>query len=115
VDEEYPAGLTYVFPRTHDVLVGGTADEGDWSLEVRPEAQQQILERAQELVPEIEGLQTLGSGVGLRPARPRIRLERVKTAPVPTIAAYGHGGSGVTLSWGTAQRVVELTSTVLPR
>jgi len=116
VDEDHPRGITYVFPREHDLLVGGTVDEGDWDLEVRPEVQTAMLERAAELVPALTGSRVLGAAVGLRPARPRIRLEVVDpaelSASVPVIAAYGHGGSGVTLSWGTAEAVLDLAEAI---
>ena len=47
--------------------------------------------------------------VGLRPGRPEIRLER-ETLPdgVPCVHNYGHGGSGVTLSWGCAEETLRL-------
>ncbi|KAL6421870.1 hypothetical protein ACFW04_010788 [Cataglyphis niger] len=53
------------------------------------------------------------SWVGLRPGRPRVRLE-CETLSSPTgkeikvIHNYGHGGSGVTLCWGCATDVVEM-------
>ena len=44
--------------------------------------------------------------VGLRPVRPRnVRLET--EAGTRIVHNYGHGGSGVTLSWGCALEVVE--------
>ncbi|HET9482981.1 MAG TPA: FAD-dependent oxidoreductase, partial [Xanthomonadales bacterium] len=47
--------------------------------------------------------------VGLRPYRPSgfvVRREDVGARPV--VHHYGHGGAGITLSWGTAQQAVEL-------
>jgi D-amino-acid oxidase len=45
--------------------------------------------------------------VGLRPFRQdNVRVEREPGTCV--IHNYGHGGSGVTLSWGCAQEVVSL-------
>lgn len=110
-DEGNPAGLTYVIPRRNDVVVGGTAIAGSWDLNVDPEVEAGILERATRLVPALRDQPIIGRGVGLRPARSSIRLEQIGGAPVPTIAAYGHGGAGVTLSWGTAERVVALSET----
>jgi D-amino-acid oxidase len=46
--------------------------------------------------------------VGFRPTRSRIRVERVDLDGVPLIHNYGHGGSGVTVSWGCAQEVRQL-------
>jgi D-amino-acid oxidase len=48
----------------------------------------------------------LAHRVGLRPVRPQVRLE---TQAVPggrhVVHNYGHGGAGVTLSWGCALAV----------
>jgi D-amino-acid oxidase len=47
--------------------------------------------------------------VGLRPGRPEIRLEREDVAQgPPRVHNYGHGGSGVTLSWGCAEDTLAL-------
>jgi D-amino-acid oxidase len=47
--------------------------------------------------------------VGLRPARSAVRLERETPRPGSTLVHnYGHGGAGVTLSWGCAGEVSEL-------
>ena len=48
--------------------------------------------------------------VGLRPGRMEVRLEREEKNGKYLIHNYGHGGSGVTLSWGCADEVVELAN-----
>jgi D-amino-acid oxidase len=100
------ADLTYVVPRAHDIVVGGTAQEGEWSRTPSPDDAEAILERARRLVPELAGAAVLRHRVGLRPARPQVRVERVGDV----VHCYGHGGAGVTLSWGTADEVVALVS-----
>lgn len=115
LDDEHPDGLTYVLPRIDDVIVGGTGEAGSWDLEADPKTEAGILERAVALVPELRGLPVLSRRVGLRPARPTIRLECVApdaAGGMATIAAYGHGGAGVSLSWGTAERIVDLVHEV---
>ena len=97
-------GPTYVVPRSRDIVVGGTAVEGEWSRTPSPEVATAILERAARLVPEISEARVLRHKVGLRPARPSVRLEREGRI----VHCYGHGGSGVTLSWGCAEEVVSL-------
>ena len=97
-------GPTYVVPRSHDIVVGGTDEEGDWSRTPSPEAAREILERATRLVPELAGARVLRHKVGLRPVRPAVRVERVGDV----VHCYGHGGAGITLSWGTADEVVGL-------
>jgi len=99
-----PQANTYVFPRSRDIVVGGTDDEGEWSRTPSPETARAILERAERLVPRLRGARVLRHKVGLRPVRPAVRLER--TGDV--VHAYGHGGAGVTLSWGVADEVVSL-------
>src|SRR3954470_13334822 len=43
-------GPTYVVPREHDIVVGGTDTEGEWSRTPSPEAAAEILARAARLV-----------------------------------------------------------------
>ena len=97
-------GPTYVVPRSRDIVVGGTEIEGEWSRTPSPEVASAILRRALRLVPELAGAAVLGHKVGLRPARPEVRLERVGDV----VHCYGHGGAGVTLSWGCAAEVARL-------
>lgn len=101
-----PSGPTYVVPRERDVVVGGTDVEGEWSRVPSPATAAAILERASDLVPGVGGARVLGHRVGLRPVRPSVRLERVGDV----VHCYGHGGAGVTLSWGVAEEVVGLAS-----
>jgi D-amino-acid oxidase len=98
------ADLTYVVPRSGDIVVGGTDEEGDWSRTPSPATASLILERARRLVPALVGARVLRHRVGLRPARPAVRVERVGDV----VHCYGHGGAGVTLSWGTAEDVARV-------
>jgi len=95
---------TYVIPRTDDVVLGGTDEDGDWSRSPSPGVADDILRRATALVPGVARARVLRHKVGLRPARPEVRLERVGDV----IHCYGHGGAGVTLSWGCADEVTAL-------
>jgi D-amino-acid oxidase len=112
-DEDRPL---YVVPRDHDVVVGGTAEDGSWDHRPDPETAAAILARATALVPGLRGAEVLGHRVGLRPARPSVRLESV---PHPdggsggVVHCYGHGGAGVTLSWGCADDVLVAVETLL--
>ena len=95
---------TYVVPRGDHVVVGGTAEPGQWSRTPSARTTTAILERAARLVPEVAGARVLRQQVGLRPARPEVRVER----EARIVHCYGHGGAGVTLSWGCADEVVAL-------
>jgi D-amino-acid oxidase len=52
----------------------------------------------------------LGHAVGLRPARQDVRLEAEPRPAGRLVHNYGHGGAGVTLSWGCAEEVVRLVA-----
>jgi D-amino-acid oxidase len=97
-------GPTYVIPRSRDVVVGGTDVEGDWSRTPSPDVAAAILARATRLVPGLARARVIRHKVGLRPVRPSVRLERDGRV----VHCYGHGGAGVTLSWGCAEEVAAL-------
>lgn len=95
---------TYVVPRSSDIVVGGTEEPGEWSRTPDRDAAREILDRAAALVPALRDAPVRQHKVGLRPARPSVRLEREGDV----VHCYGHGGAGVTLSWGCADEVVAL-------
>jgi D-amino-acid oxidase len=109
LDEENPGGVTYVVPRGRDVVCGGTAVEGADGTDPDPDVERDVLERTLALVPALRGAEVLSRAVGLRPGRPEVRLDRTEVEGRPVISCYGHGGAGVTLSWGCAEDVVALT------
>ena len=100
------SGPTYVLPRSKDIVVGGTDEEGEWDLSPSDAVAKDILDRATMMVPELKKARVLGHRVGLRPARPTVRLESVGNV----VHCYGHGGAGVTLSWGCADEVTALVA-----
>ena len=105
LDEDNPAGVTYIVPRSHDCILGGTAEENEWDLQPDPRTATGILDRCSQLEPSLAQAKILEHKVGLRPGRPAIRLERENGN---LIHNYGHGGSGITLSWGCAEEVLAL-------
>lgn len=113
--DEDPEGVTYVVPRSTDCILGGTAEEGVWSTEPDPEVAAAILRRCSALEPRLEGAEVLEHKVGLRPGRPEVRLEVEDGRGVPVVHNYGHGGSGVTLSWGCAGEAAGLVADALGR
>lgn len=103
------SAMTYVVPREHDVVVGGTAEAGEWGTRPDPAVTVAVLDRAANLVPELRAATVVAHRVGLRPSRPSVRLEAEDRPDVsPVVHCYGHGGAGVTLSWGCALEVGEL-------
>ncbi len=108
-DDHGPGGVTYIVPRTNDIILGGVAEEGRESLEPDMATATAIVERCAVLEPRLRGAAILEHRVGLRPGRAAVRLERTVFAPGKIlIHNYGHGGAGVTLSWGCANAVVAL-------
>jgi D-amino-acid oxidase len=110
LDDDNPAGLTYVVPRDKDVVCGGTGEINSWDETPHPDIEAAILHRATALVPALANQPVLSRAVGLRPARTTVRLELVPGHHRPVIACYGHGGSGFTLSWGEAMEVAHLVA-----
>ncbi|MFI0452846.1 FAD-dependent oxidoreductase [Actinomadura sp. 6N118] len=111
LDDNDPELPCYVIPRIDDIVVGGTAHRGDWNPDPDAETAQAILSRAERMVPALAGARVLRHKVGLRPARPTVRLDMERSEAGRIVHCYGHGGAGVTLSWGCAAEVTDLIAT----
>ncbi len=107
-DEENPVQPVYIIPRSDGTILGGTAIVLDWDLAIREDTTTAILQHARTLHPALENAGVLDILVGLRPGRPRVRLEQENFDGRSVIHNYGHGGAGYTLSWGCAEAVAQL-------
>jgi D-amino-acid oxidase len=98
----------YIFPHGDVALLGGTAEEGAWDLSPRPEVAERIVADCSRVNPRLRGARVVAERVGLRPCRPTVRLE-AEALPGGRVLwhNYGHGGAGVTLSWGCAAEITE--------
>jgi D-amino-acid oxidase len=107
---EEPRGdeWTSFFPHDERIVLGGNAREDAWSLEPDPASARAILDRCALVEPRLSGARVIDHQVGLRPARARIRVERDQLGAATLIHNYGHGASGVSLSWGCAKDVAAL-------
>jgi D-amino-acid oxidase len=101
---------TYMLPQGERIVLGGSIEEDEFDRVVDPKIADGILERCAEMEPALYGVTVVEHRVGLRPARPRVRVERDDTHAVPVVHNYGHGGSGVSLSWGCARAVARMVS-----
>ncbi|KND44632.1 MULTISPECIES: FAD-dependent oxidoreductase [Streptomyces] len=102
---------TYFIPQPGGLILGGTAEEDAWSLTPDPVIAREIVRRCAAIRPEIEGARVIEHRVGLRPARPAVRLEReVLPGGRVLVHNYGHGGAGVTVAWGCAREAARLAS-----
>ena len=91
----------YFFPHGGTVLLGGTAGGAERSDE-------EIRDRCAEVEPRLKDARIIGRRAGLRPVRPAVRVESERIGDSQVIHNYGHGGAGVTLSWGCAREVRRL-------
>jgi D-amino-acid oxidase len=111
-DEDHE--LVYVFPHDGRVVLGGTEVAGDWSAEPDPGTADRILRDCATVDPRLASARIIEHRVGFRPARPQVRLEAEDavaadgTSQRLLVHNYGHGGAGVTLSWGCAREVASL-------
>jgi D-amino-acid oxidase len=111
--DDGPLGLVYIVPRVRDIVLGGVSTERDENEKIVPEQTASILDRCRRFAPALGpvGAEDITEvACGLRPARTggvRVAYERV--APDRHLLHnYGHGGAGVTLSWGCAAEIADL-------
>jgi D-amino-acid oxidase len=112
-------GFIFVVPRGRDMLVlGGLAEPNEWNLDIGLDSYEPVRKmynRCVEFMPMLRNAkidQAEPVRVGLRP----MRRDNVRLGQEPgtcIIHNYGHGGSGVTLSWGCALEVAEQVGAVV--
>jgi D-amino-acid oxidase len=108
LDQADEQALTYIVPREDTVVLGGTAEVGSTELRPNLAIAEGIRRRCAALVPAVADARVLEHRVGLRPGRSAVRLEREDRGGNVVVHCYGHGGAGVTLSWGCAAEVARL-------
>lgn len=106
-DERDQGAIFYAIPRRDEVVLGGCREPLPGVAEVpAPGAalREAILARCR--AAGYEPGPILRERCGLRPVRPRVRVEREGRI----IHNYGHGGAGYTLSWGCGEDVAALVA-----
>ncbi|HVB41159.1 MAG TPA: FAD-dependent oxidoreductase [Streptosporangiaceae bacterium] len=107
-EQDDPAEVTYFFPHGTTAVLGGTQSHGDSSTIPDPATAARIVRACAKVEPALAEAPVLGHRVGLRPVRPRVRLEVTALGDGRHLVHnYGHGGAGVSLSWGCALEVAE--------
>ncbi|WP_214317315.1 FAD-dependent oxidoreductase [Nonomuraea sediminis] len=96
---------TQYVPHHDRVVCGGIAVPDVWDTTPDPGVTERILERCGRVEPRLREAKVLDVWVGLRPDRPAVRVE----AEGGVVHNYGHGGNGVSLSWGCAREAAALT------
>lgn len=99
--------LTYVLPHAGRVVCGGTDLPGDDGTP-DPDVHRAIVRRCRAAVPALRDAEILGSRVGLRPTADAVDLRVREVRGRAVVTNVGHGGAGVTLSWGCADEVAAL-------
>lgn len=91
------------------MILGGTHQEDDSNISIYEEDSEFIHNGCVKIHPGLKNARIISQWVGIRPGRPTVRLEH-EVMPNGKIIVhnYGHGGCGVTLSWGCAENVVEI-------
>jgi D-amino-acid oxidase len=99
--------VSYIFPHGETAVLGGTQERGNASMDPDPVTAEQIVRACADVEPRLAGASVRTHRVGLRPARPTVRLGTRNLPDGRTVVDnYGHGGAGVTLSWGCALAVL---------
>lgn len=99
--------LFYWMPQGKKVVIGGTAEEDFEHRDVDQHQVDRMLQKAQALEPRFASSSIIDTRVGFRPCRETVRLE-ADSSDERLIHNYGHGGSGVSISWGCAQDLTKL-------
>ncbi|HZE39885.1 MAG TPA: FAD-dependent oxidoreductase [Stackebrandtia sp.] len=99
--------ITCIFPHGDTVVLGGISQSEVDDEEYDLVQERRFLDRCAMIDPRLASARVRERRVGLRPQRETIRVERDRREP-RLIHNYGHGGSGVTLSWGCAMDVLTL-------
>jgi D-amino-acid oxidase len=110
VEHDESTAPTYYLPQGGHVALGGSAEPGRTDLAPDAALADAIRRRCAVLEPSLRRARVLTHRVGLRPSRGRVRLERTRVGGGHVVHNYGHGGAGVTLSWGCAQEVLRLVT-----
>ncbi|KAK3085214.1 hypothetical protein FSP39_000025 [Pinctada imbricata] len=94
------------------IVLGGCLQPNNYSLINSKEDTVDILKRCYELLPSLKGSQIEDVWTGLRPLRTPLRVEKeiveFQSGHLKVVHNYGHGASGITLSWGTSLEAADL-------
>ncbi|XP_013382964.1 D-aspartate oxidase [Lingula anatina] len=107
----------YIYPCADDVVVGGVKQYDEYSTVVNERDKATILKNCLEMVPSLKDAEFKFDWVGLRPSRNPVRVEfeaiKYGDDTLKVVHNYGHGASGIGLSWGTAVEATHLVMKAL--
>jgi D-amino-acid oxidase len=101
---------TWFLPHGDHIVLGSSTEPG--RVDLRPDlaTSAAIVARCAEIEPRLRDARVTGHRVGIRPTRPTVRVEHVRWRGRHVIHNYGHGGAGVSLSWGCAREVTGIVA-----
>ena len=117
--------FTDIFPRSTGVYIGSVLFSGVRNKSYDPVISAQLSHKAQQVMPSLKHAPVLKEWTGVRPMRDTVRLELDEPKYNVQLSAgdkqqkryiihnYGHGGRGISLSWGCALEVVELIGDIV--
>ncbi|WP_250002521.1 FAD-dependent oxidoreductase [Actinoplanes sp. M2I2] len=114
VRDSYIGDTTYVLPHGDTLLLGGSAELGVSDLRWNSDAEEAIMRRCRAAFPVLAHVDPIDDfrRVGIRPHRETVRLEHEDFGERHLVHNYGHGGSGVSLSWGCADEVADIVADI---
>ncbi len=110
MDWSISANGFYVYPRRNDTVLGGTTEWHVYDETVENSAIHLLVRGNKPILPHLDLSRSVRRVyAGLRPYREgEIRVEAEEIGDKRIIHHYGHGGSGFTLSWGSAREALKL-------
>ncbi|CAF1914761.1 unnamed protein product [Rotaria magnacalcarata] len=108
----------YMIPNHETIVLGGTRQLDDDNTRVDLNDKDGIWQRCLRLCPSLAQAEILWDWAGLRPNREpiRVEIETIKhgNKNLLVVHNYGHGGNGISLSWGTSVDATRHFSSLLP-
>lgn len=101
---------TSFVPHADHVVCGGVRVPGRFDRTPDKDITDRILAGVRAVEPRLRDAEVVGVLTGLRPDRSAVRVEAERLGDGWCVHNYGHGGNGVSLSWGCAREVVELAA-----
>lgn len=108
VEETDASSWISFFPHGGKVVLGGVAGTDDWNLTPDSATATAIIRWCADIEPKLADAPVLAHLVGLRPMRSEVRVTAERVNGTRWVHNYGHGGMGVTLSWGCAREIQDL-------
>ena len=101
---------TSFMPHPERVVCGGVRIPDREDLTPDPGITERILERCRRIEPRLRDATVIETVTGLRPERPAVRVAVEWRDRTLIVHNYGHGGTGVSLSWGCAREAARLAT-----